>query len=135
MENELISKSFGPFLKKRMHETRTYCVIDPVTPTKDKRARARAIQGRMMQRRVHFPAFAPWWPNAKLQLLKFPFGTNDDFVDWLAWLGLGLLKEVGASTPAANDDKVVRVGSWQWIRAAAAKRRERDARQKLVAGW
>src|SRR3546814_8628345 len=65
MENELISKSFGPFLRKRMDEEKVYTPIDPVTPSKDKRARARSIQGRMQQGKVHFPRYADWWPAAK----------------------------------------------------------------------
>ena len=115
MENEVISKSFGPFLRKRMAETMTYTVIDPVTPTKDKRSRSRAIQGRMQMGMVHFPRFAPWWPAARLELLKFPFGAHDDFVDWLSWLGLGLLKEYEARPQTANDNPRPRTGSIQWI--------------------
>jgi hypothetical protein len=34
----------------------------PVTVAKDKKARARSIQGRMRMHKVHFPVFAPWWP-------------------------------------------------------------------------
>jgi hypothetical protein len=44
------------------------------------------------------------------ELLKFPYGTHDDFVDWLAHIGMGLTKEVGATKQASNDN-VVRVGS------------------------
>src|SRR3546814_4215087 len=51
MENELISKSFGPFLRKRMDEEKVYTQIDPVTPSKDKRERARSTQGRRSEER------------------------------------------------------------------------------------
>lgn len=122
MENEVISKSFGPFLRKRMAETHTFTPIDPVTPTKDKISRSRAIQGRMQMNMVHFPRFAPWWAQARSQLLKFPFGAHDDFVDWLSWLGLGLLKEYEARPTVANDNPRPRSGSIQWILADTARK-------------
>lgn len=135
MENELISKSFGPFLHKRMHEARIYTSIDPVTPAVDKRTRARAIQGRMQNRKVHFPAFAPWWPDAEKQLLTFPYATHDDFVDWLAHIGMGLTKEIAASETKTGDDNVVRVGSMEWILAQTRRRELREKTQKAAVGW
>jgi predicted phage terminase large subunit-like protein len=134
LESELISKSFGPFLKKLMHEKRIYTTLDPVSVHKDKETRARAIQGRMSHKRVHFPVYASWWPDAKNQLLKFPFGTHDDFVDWLAHIGMGLLKEIPAAathTPA----RVIEVGSPAWILAQTRLRARNDDRKKAVAGW
>src|SRR5262249_39432342 len=121
MESELISKSFGPFLRKRMRETKTYVTIDEVTPSKDKPTRARAIQGRMRMRKVRFPRFAPWWPQARAQLLRFPTGANDDFVDWLAHIGMGLTKEVTAhgEKPKAKEEAT---GSPMWILKESAKR-------------
>lgn len=134
MESELISKSFGPFLKKLMHEKGIYTTLDPVTPAKDKATRARAIQGRMSHRRVHFPVFAPWWPEAKNQLLKFPYGTHDDFVDWLAHIGMGLLKEIPASKPHVPE-RVTAVGSVAWILAQTRLKARKEATTKATAGW
>lgn len=135
MESELISKSFGPFLHKRMMETQTYVSIDAVVPAKDKKTRARAIQGRMQMRKVHFPAFATWWADAKNQLLKFPYGTHDDFVDWLSHIGMGLMKEVSAAPSKEDGDTVVRMGSMQWVLAETKRRERREKAQKAVAGW
>lgn len=135
MESELVSKSFGPFLHKRMHEKRIYTPIDPVTVSADKRTRARAIQGRMQHRRVHFPAFASWWPDAKNELLKFPYGTHDDFVDWLAHIGMGLVKEIAASPTKAEDSNVIRVGSMDWVLAQTARRERREKAEKAATGW
>lgn len=134
MESELISKSFGPFLMKRMHEERVYVTLDPVPVHKDKKTRGRSIQGRMSHKRVHFPVFAPWWPDARNQLLKFPFGTNDDFVDWLAHIGQGLLKEIAPQAPKV-DEKVVQTGSIQWVLAQTKLKAQRDAIKKANAGW
>lgn len=134
MESELISKSFGPFLRKRMSEERVYTFINPVTPAKDKQTRARAIQGRMSMKRVKFPRYAPWWADAKSQLLKFPFGTHDDFVDWLSHIGLGLNKMLSAPV-AANDDRTPNqttlVGMLNRTRREAAA----GKRQAANAGW
>ena len=134
MESELISRSFGPFLQKRMVETSTYTMIDPVRPAVDKRVRARAIQGRMSMKVVHFPKFAPWWNDAKSQLLKFPFATHDDLVDWLAHIGMGLTKEV-AATKTEKQDNVVRVGSYAWIKSQSATEERRKRVAKMSAGW
>lgn len=133
LESELISKSFGPFLKKRMHEEKVYITLDPKTPAKDKRTRARAIQGRSQQKRVHFPAFAPWWPQAKQQLLKFPYATNDDFVDWLSWIGLGLTQEYGAARESPK--KVIKTGTLAWIKKAHNKQEREKRIKKAVRGW
>ncbi len=129
LESELISKSFGPFLRKRMAEEKTYVAVDAVTPSKDKRTRARAIQGRVQMHKVHFPRFAPWWPAARAQILRFDAGANDDFVDWLAHIGQGLIKEIAPTieSPAEKDEHPV--GSIQWIlkKSAARARQEKSA--------
>lgn len=134
MESELISKSFGPFLRKRMAEDRVYTYIKPVTPAKDKMTRARAIQGRMQMRKVHFPAYAPWWAEAKAQLLKFPFGTHDDFVDWLAHIGMGLNSMITAPK-AANDDRGPKTGSIEWIMNRTKAEALQVKRQKSGGAW
>jgi predicted phage terminase large subunit-like protein len=134
MESELISKSFGPFLRKRMQEERLYVPVDAVTVSKDKPTRARSIQGRSRMRKVKFPRFAPWWPQARAQLLRFPNGTNDDFVDWLAHIGQGLVKEVGANVPR-NEAPGPATGTIGWILKDAAKRARHDKQAVGVKGW
>ncbi len=134
MESELISKSFGPFLRKRMHEEQIYTTIDPVTPTKDKKSRARSIQGRMRMKKVHFPAFASWWSDAHNELMKFPYGTHDDFVDWLAHIGQGLTKEVGATKPK-DSENVIRVGSLQWMLRQTKMQEAKRYKEKARAAW
>lgn len=135
MENEMISKSFGPFLRKRMMETRTYCMVQPVTPTKDKMSRARSIQGRMAMKKVHFPRFAPWFLDAKNQLMKFPYGAHDDFVDWLAHIGLGLTQELSAESYAKPVGNVPKTGTGAWVIANSEVTARREALQKKNKGW
>lgn len=89
-----ISKSIGPFLRKRMEETGTYCPVVEVQPVGDKIQRAQSGRARCAQGKIRFPKFAPWWPRAKSELLKFPNGRFDDFVDVVSMIGL----QVGAST-------------------------------------
>lgn len=136
LESELISKSFGPFLFERMRQRQCYLAVDPVTVAKDKRTRARAIQGRLALKTVRFPRFAPWWQEARKQLLRFPNGTHDDFVDFLAHIGQGLLKQYPAQPKMANDNtKPRRTGSIEWILARAKREAEHRERRKAVAGW
>lgn len=100
-----ISKSIGPFLQRAMLERGVYVRVDEVTPAKDKQTRAQSIQGRMAMGKVRFPTFAPWWPNARHEMLTFPHGKHDDFVDALAHLGGGLARMTGASRPAPEAER------------------------------
>ena len=134
MESELISKSFGPFLRKRMDDERVYTFLKPVTPSKDKMTRARAIQGRMQGKKVFFPRHATWWPDAKSQLLKFPFGANDDFVDFIAHIGMGLRSMLKAPREA-NDNVGPPSGSIEWILGRAAAQARMEKRAAANSGW
>lgn len=134
MESELISKSFGPFLHKRMTEERVYVTIDQVVPSKDKQTRARAIQGRMSMGKVRFPRFAPWFADARREMLQFPYGAHDDFVDWLSHVGMGLVKARGTRIAPANQNSA-RTGSIEWIMQSALKRAREEQRMKAVEGW
>jgi len=133
MESELISKSFGPFLHKRMTEERVYITIETVTPSKDKQIRARAIQGRMSMGKVRFPRFAPWYARARSQVLQFPYGAHDDFVDWLAHIGMGLMREQRPHQPEAPPKAYVAPA--QKIINDTLKRVGTRQREKAAAGW
>ncbi|MPZ19555.1 MAG: phage terminase large subunit [Luteitalea sp.] len=131
IEDENISKSFGPFLLKRMREERVYVALDPISPHKtDKALRARAIQGRMRMGKVRFPRFAPWWQQARGEMLRFPTGAHDDFVDWLAYIGLGLMKEIRAPVER-HEAEGPPVGSIEWILKSS---KERAGAEKRAAG-
>lgn len=85
-----ISKSIGPFLQDRMLDEKVFVNITEVTPVKDKLTRAQSIQGMMSMGMVRWPTFAPWFQRAQKELLMFPNGKHDDFVDALALLGQGI---------------------------------------------
>lgn len=128
-----ISKSVGPFLRKRMLERKVFCNIVESPEAGDKVKKAQAIQARMSMGRVRFPAGAPWLMRAKAEMLKFPHGKHDDFVDALAHLGRGLRVMVGATAAApANDTGFPKTGTLGWIKhAAAIDRRAGEARNRL----
>lgn len=124
-----ISKSIGPFLYKRMGETGTYINIVEVTPVNDKEQRAQSIAARVAMGKVYFPKDAVWSEKAINELLAFPNGTHDDFVDALAYIGLGLRSQFAPSAPrkAASEPKFGTL-AWvkrqeKWDEEMAAKRR------------
>lgn len=87
---ENITGSIGPFVRKLMVERNNYVAIDELSEAKDKQAKAQPIKARMAQKMVRFPKWAPSWNEAEGELLGFPGGTHDDFVDALAKIGIGL---------------------------------------------
>ena len=90
-ENEAILKSIGPWIHKRKIERGIPVVIDPIPVHKNKEAIAQSIAGLMQAGRVVFPRAAPWFPEAKHELMHFPHGTNDDFVTAISIMGLKVL--------------------------------------------
>jgi predicted phage terminase large subunit-like protein len=130
-ERSHISKSIGPFLRKRMIEEQTYCTIVEVQPIGDKQTRAQSIQGRMSMGKVFWPARAPWWPAARDELLRFPHDAHDDLVDAVAYVGLGLASQIAA--PSFRPRTQMREGTFGWLKEQR-RRAERLARTGS-GGW
>lgn len=122
-----ISKSLGPFLRKRMLEEQVYVNVVEKTPATDKVTRAQAIQGRMSMGKVFLPRFAPWYADAVEQMLTFPNGAHDDFVDFIAWIGRGLANQLSASKPGPRKKKAPRTGSLDWILQESEQQRREKA--------
>lgn len=116
-----ISKSIGPFLRKRMLETRTYINIVEVTPAVDKEQRAQSIAARVAMGKVLFPKHATWTEKAIGEMLAFPNGLHDDF----CLIGATLVTMGDGRTTKAIAD--VRAGDYVLTRAGA--RRVLAARQ------
>lgn len=131
-ERGQISKSIGPFLRKRMLERKVFAAIDEITPIGDKQARAQSIHARMAMRKVHFPAFASWYADARDQILKFPNGTFDDFVDTLSIIGLMLNRLIPTRQIKKKDDgpKPMTLG---WIKQLTKQAERESAGQND--GW
>lgn len=85
----------------------------------------------MAMRMVYFPSFAPWWADARDELLKFPFGTHDDFCDTLAWVGMGLGIHVPAKRPKPIE-KGPKQGTLGWIKASA---KDELKPRRTMGGW
>ncbi len=110
-----ISKSIGPFLFKRMAETETYFNLVEVTPAGDKEQRAQAIAARVAMGYVHFPRDKPWAEKAINEMMAFPNGLHDDFVDALAYIGLGLRSQVPVGE-VAKPKTQPKYGTLGWIK-------------------
>lgn len=98
-ESGHISKSIGPFLNKRMLETDRFINIREIVPSVDKETRAQSIAARVAVGKVYIPKGAIW-DKAVEEMLAFPNGTHDDFVDMLSLFGIGLGSQFGASIPS-----------------------------------
>lgn len=59
-------------------------------PMADKIARATTAQARMSQGRIWFPADAEWLHEIETEVLAFPEGEHDDFVDTMAYAAIEL---------------------------------------------
>ena len=85
VEDGQIWKTMKSLFDKRKEERRQYPHVTALTPIREKEVRARPLQGRMEAHKVTFPRGAEWMDNALRELLRFPAGVHDDFVDALAW--------------------------------------------------
>jgi predicted phage terminase large subunit-like protein len=130
-----ITKSIGPFLYKRMLETNTYFQLIEVPPNGDKEMRAQAIAARLAIGLVYFPKGQPWAERAVEELMKFPNGTHDDFVDAFALFGTGLQHQHAASKPVSDPNREpanTRSFGWlKWHEKQVAQRQMHSVR----GGW
>jgi predicted phage terminase large subunit-like protein len=102
IENVHISKSIGPFLRKRMQERRIFTATWGYTATRDKLARSASLRGRLQQGKIRFhPQFKHI---IEEEFIPFPAGRHDDAVDALS-VGMlmldTLMKAAPDPTPAA----------------------------------
>jgi hypothetical protein len=149
-EKGQLEKAIGPFLVKRhmelVREQRAkgvdgndyrprYFNITALPVAGSKGLKSTAIRGRMSQRKVMFPSFAPWWAAAKEQMLKFTGSGNDkedDFCDMLALIGQALDDQVPATSgDMGNVVKYPKVGTLAWTKWA--HNREQAHRKRFAA--
>lgn len=106
IEEEKIKKALGPFWNREMIKRGVFINLPdpPLIPTKDKRARASAIQARMRAGGVRFDMEADWFGSLQQELLRFPRGGHDDYVDMLAWAGLLMDRLQDAPTDSDIED-------------------------------
>lgn len=126
-----ISKSIGPFLRKRMLETNTFINIREVTPVQDKAQRAQSIAARVAMGKVYFPKSEYWTEKAINEMMAFPNGNHDDFVDALAYIGLGLQSQFAPSKSSAAEKAKSQpaYGSLAWVKLADKWANDKRAQQ------
>ena len=107
IEEEKIKKAIGPFLNREMVRRNLYINFPdpPLVPSKDKQQRARSIQARMRAGGVRFDCDAEWFPALMEEMLRFPRGAHDDYVDMLSWAGALMDRMVEAPTDAELEDE------------------------------
>ena len=125
---ENITGSIGPFIYQKMRDDGEYIVIDELSEARDKVSKAQAIKGWMGAKMVMFPSFLPEWGDALHEILTFPGGTHDDFVDTLAKFGQGLNLMNSASIKSSKkslEDILNPRLTWGWMERSS-KRREQE---------
>lgn len=106
IEEMMVLKSIGPFLREEMYRTNTFVNVFPLKHGgKDKIARARSIQGRVRAHAVRFDKSSDWYPTLEDELRKFPRGMKDDQVDAFAYIGLMLDSLIEAYTPEEMEEE------------------------------
>lgn len=125
-----ISKAWGPFLRDMMLEKDVYSYITEVTPVKAKDIRARSIQGLMSMGRVKFPDFVQWLPDAIREMLMFPGGKSDDFVDFLSHLGAGITSMLRLAQPKKVIEENLNL--YQPITLSWLKKNDKNQRRNLA---
>lgn len=104
-EKGVLDRAIGPFLEKRMQESGAYFSLSKLPVSGDKGMRSQSIRGRMRQGKVFFPSFAPWWPAAKEEMLKFT-GSGDDKADDFCLLGGTLIEMADGSQRRIEEIRV-----------------------------
>lgn len=125
-----ITKSMGPFLRKRMGERQVYINIREVTTIGDKVASAQSIVGRFAMGKVYWPKNAKWTERAINELMSFPSGLHDEWADVLGLVGRGLQSQFKPGAPASERvKKDPPFGTVAWLRQNDKWAKEKAAEQ------
>ncbi len=81
IEKGVISNAVMPLIRTRMQERNQFHVIWEKTPSKDKQSRANPLRARFQQGKVFFPDTPYYHTEIMPEMLSFPGGKNDDYVD------------------------------------------------------
>lgn len=99
-ETGQIKSGVGPFLTKRMLDTKSFVVREKFpTSGGNKAVRAQSIRGMMAMGGLHMKRGAPWLAALVSELMTFPVGSHDDQVDALGLAGQLIAKMNFGSKP------------------------------------
>lgn len=105
-ETGQIRSGIGPFLVERMRKRQAYVHREAFPTRGDKAVRSQSIRGRMSIDGLYVPVNAPWWPEFKKELLRFPAGKHDDQVDALGLIGQLLDRVLAAMAEPKEEHKL-----------------------------
>jgi predicted phage terminase large subunit-like protein len=109
-EQGQITAGVGPFLEAEARKREAYVNREQFPTRRDKATRAQAIRGRMSIDGLYVPEHAPWWADCRAELLSFPAGRHDDFVDALGLVGQLLDRMIEGRIPPKREKSRLRVG-------------------------
>jgi hypothetical protein len=89
----------------------------------------------MAMKKVLLPKVSPWTQKAVDELLKFPNTRHDDFVDTLAWVGMGLSRLAVPGGVVSKDDLIPEVGTMGWVKYASRQEQKEIKHNKATGGW
>lgn len=106
VEQDKIQKAIGPILYEEMRRRGHTINVEPVVPTKDKRTRARPLQKEMRASNVTFDMEEDWFAGVQQEMLRFDKGVNDDDVDSLGiiFLGIESMSDAPSEEEQSEDD-------------------------------
>lgn len=103
-ETGQIKGGVGPFWDREARARKAYCARQAFpTGRGSKPVRAQSFRGYSAQYGFYVPDQAEWWPECKRELLTFPAGVHDDFVDACA-LVFQLLDRMTNGRPLPADE-------------------------------
>lgn len=128
-----ITGSIGPFLYKEMQAQNTYFNLRELADVADKEQKAQPIAALFALGKVYFPKGEPWVERAVNELLAFPNGLKDDFVDALANIGRGLRFQHGKTATAPKKPEP-KFGTLAWVKMQD-KFNEQKRAEEMVGGF
>lgn len=124
-----ITKSMGPFLRKRMGERETWINLREVPTIGDKVQGAQSIIGRFAMAKVYWPKGEDWVERAINELMGFPNALHDEWPDVLGLIGRGLQSQFKPGTPVAKLKKEPAFGTIAWMKRNDTWAKEKAAEQ------
>lgn len=105
LEKGQIEKALGPFLYAEMAKRQVYLMLHTLPMTKDKRVRGRSWQAATRAKHVFYDTSHHQFPILRDEMVRFPKGEHDDYVDSQTILGLCLEDMPNAPTDIEARDE------------------------------